>query len=244
MTARALFSIHDVMPETLGEVAALLDRFRAREMPLPALLVVPGKHWSASDLQLLGQWASEGAEFIAHGWEHYTEPKSLYHRAHGILLSRNVAEHLAYDSEGILALMERSHRWFSEHELPVPRSYVPPAWALGLSADRLTATPFDVVETLTGVYLRDESTFPLLKLPLVGFEADSALRAVFLSTWNTIQQNRAVRQNLPLRISIHPYDADLKLSHKIHAILTMDWEHLRYEELLGRTRERLAGVEC
>ncbi len=229
--APALFSIHDVMPETLAEVSAIIEGFRRRNQPLPALLVVPGRRWTDGDLVHLRQWQDEGAELIAHGWLHETRPRRLFHRLHALLLSRNVAEHLALDRDGVCALMARSRDWFADHGLQIPETYIPPAWALGLTAADLPRQPFACVETLRGVYTRQGSDFRYRSLPLLGFEADTPIRARFLGFWNRFQVRRARRMGVPLRIAIHPGDPGLLLADELKQVLNRFWTPIRYQHL-------------
>ncbi len=230
--ADAVFSIHDVMPETLPLVSNLISRFEAAGKELPALLVVPGRQWREKDLAQLRDWEARGAEMLAHGWHHHTEPRRLYHRLHAAFLSRNVAEHLALDPDEINALLLRSRSWFDEVGLKPPSTYVPPAWALGTAPARLERSPYSCIETLQGVWLRDVTgIYRMRKLPLLGFEADTGARAWFLRRWNRLQENISTRRERPLRISIHPHDASLQLADDMDAIIRRPWRTLRYADL-------------
>lgn len=231
MTIPALFSIHDVMPETLPEVEGLLEQFVHRGRPFPALLVVPGRDWTHDQVRRLREWEQGGAELIAHGWRHHTTPRRLYHRLHALLLSRNVAEHLALDKSGVMGLMRRSRAWFGEQGLALPNTYIPPAWALGISPRELTALPYQRVETLRGVQLVNESAVEFRSLPLLGFEADSPLRAWFLHHFNRRQLRRAKQHQTPLRVSIHPQDTNFRLKNELFAALDGDFKDLRYQQL-------------
>lgn len=227
----ALFSIHDVMPETLAAVAGLLNEFESHALPPPALLVVPGRSWTPLALAKLKSMAAAGSELVAHGWLHETVPRSAYHRLHALLLSRKVAEHLACDSEGVRTLMRRSAAWFAEHELPQPRTYIPPAWALGVSSMALADLPFDVVETLRGVHLRTPDGFRLKALPLIGFEADTRFRALCLRRWNQLQLAKARTRRATVRIGIHPGDLELRLNQELRTVLDSRWRPVSYGSL-------------
>lgn len=231
MTISALFSIHDVMPETLHEVEGLLEQFVRRHRPLPALLVVPDRDWTRDQVRRLHEWEQSGAELIAHGWRHQTTPRRIYHRLHSLLISRNVAEHLALDTSGVRALMRRSRAWFGEQGLALPETYIPPAWALGMSPRELTRLPYRRVETLRGVQLVNNGAVDFRSLPLLGFEADSPLRALFLRQFNRRQLRRAIRDQVPLRISIHPHDANFRLKNDLFDTLEGDFQDLRYQQL-------------
>jgi predicted deacetylase len=231
--APALLSIHDVMPETLPAVASLREEILRAGLRAPALLVVPGRSWKPEDLETLRQWALAGSELIGHGWLHHTCPRSLKHRLHALLLSRNVAEHLALSPGGISDLMQRCADWFTAQNLPRPSAYVPPAWALGMSPRALAGLPFEQVETLRGVHVLSAGRRGFMPMPLLGFEADTVLRAAVLRRWNTRQWDRARRLSQPLRIGLHPHDGTLLLADQLREFLSMDWHCLRYEDLGG-----------
>lgn len=224
--------MHDVMPETLSLVEDFLALCSSYTIPPMTLLVVPGCDWRDDQLDRLRELAGLGHELAAHGWLHRVgTPRGLYHRLHSILLSRNAAEHLALDGKGILALMRRSHSWFAEHDLPAPSLYVPPAWALGAVArDSLASLDFERIEVLRGVLeLRTDYLHPL---PLVGFEADSAFRAVSLRVWNSSQIGLARIRQRALRIGVHPHDLNLRLGGRLRELLQEPWRFIGYGDAL------------
>ena len=211
---RAVVSIHDVMPETLSAVQACLDECHRHDIRAVYLLVVPGRDWSAAELQQLRDWIDEGCLLAGHGWLHHCERIDRpYHRLHSTLLSRKVAEHLALDAEGIADLMTRCHAWFARHELPTPALYVPPAWALGQISDRqLRRTGFDLVETLLGVVDLRSGLYTLR--PLLGYEADTGVRRRAVGAWNRLNRHSAAARGT-VRIGIHPNDLALQLSGEL-----------------------------
>jgi len=230
----ALISIHDVMPHTFERVERTLDWLAERKVPPVTLLVVPGRPWRPQQIERLRELAAAGHKLAAHGWHHETRPRRLYHRLHAALISRHVAEHLDLDSQGILKLMQRSSNWFGENSLPRPFLYVPPAWALGpISKADLAQAPYRLIETTRGLIQLESNapsfpesenqtartdapiTLKFQKLPLTGYEADTALRECFLRRWNDAQARAARCKNLPLRISIHPDDLDLRLADQM-----------------------------
>ncbi len=233
MKPTALVSVHDVMPETLPAVQGCLGLLAEFGIDRTALLVVPGAPWDAAGVAVLEELAASGHELVAHGWVHRTEPRTAYHRTHAALLSRNVAEHLALDRAGAVALTHRSRDWFADQGLPTPRTYIPPAWALGrLRGGALAEQPFPVLESLRGVHLRDAAgDHRFVPLPLVGFEADTRLRAGVLGRWNRLQLRLARRRGRPLRIAVHPRDPELQLGQQLRAILGLGWTPLTYASL-------------
>jgi len=239
MKPAALISVHDVMPDRLSAVQASLTLLAEYGIERCALLVVPGAGWRGETLQVLHQLAAQGHELVAHGWLHQTRPRGPWHRVHAGLISRNVAEHLALDRSGIVRLMQRSANWFAEQGLPIPDTYIPPAWALGrLRSDDLLQTPFTVVETLRGLRVRSaEQGFRFEALPLVGFEADTPLRAEVLSNWNRLQLRRARRLGRPLRIALHPFDQQLHLGRQLRAVLALGWTPLSYAAAADRLEQ-------
>ncbi|WP_269525692.1 polysaccharide deacetylase family protein [Coraliomargarita parva] len=216
---KALVSIHDLMPETMDRVEQLLKWLNARGVPPVTLLVVPGKPWSSRQLARLRELSAGGHPLAAHGWQHQTRPRRMYHRLHAALLSRNVAEHLDLDSRGILDLLLRAQQWFPDNGLPEPDFYVPPAWALGpIQKADLAAVPFRIIETTTGIRFPSGSQKQrTLRLPLTGYEADTAVREKFLRVWNRRQMKRAQRSGRPLRISIHPDDLQLRVADQLQS---------------------------
>jgi predicted deacetylase len=228
----ALLSIHDVMPETLARVRRLRDLCIHAGPGVPSLLVVPGRNWDRDGIATLRDWQQEGSELIAHGWHHHTRPRRLFHRVHAALLSRNVAEHLDLDRQDIVSLMQRSHDWFPGAGLEAPSTYIPPAWALGLPADRLRELPYRCIEVLRGIILVSDESVRHRRLPLLGFEADTPLRAHVLRAWNRRQLLRARREATPLRISIHPHDDELMLADDLRSLLGQSWQTLTYASLV------------
>ena len=213
MTAVHL-SIHDVMPTTLEPVADLIRMSQAHGWPPPTLLVVPGLEWDQAGIEQLHAWQAAGHELAGHGWRHRISGYGgLYHRLHGLCISRDVAEHLSLDADGILDLMRRCHRWFGQQGLDAPTLYVPPAWALGrLPRSRLGEQPFRRIETLGGI--NDLERGQVAFRALLGYEAGNSLQHAALVINNAINRKRAPRAGL--RIGLHPQDAQLPLAGALH----------------------------
>lgn len=223
-------SIHDVMPETLPRVRSLLARVERAGLSPATLLVVPGRDWNEADMDALRGMAARGHELAGHGWSHRVERfGSLWHRLHGLLLSRRAAEHLAHSGEEVIGIVRDCRRWFDEQGLPAPSLYVPPAWAMGALPRRaLDQLGFRYFETLAGIY--DARTRRFLRLPVVGFEADTRLRAAALRLSNALNRWLGRRAGA-VRLAIHPFDAELRLSEDLERCLGEDRPALTVESL-------------
>lgn len=153
------------------------------------------------------------------GWSHaITRWGGVYHRLHGIIFSRNTAEHLALPRREIPALVCRCHAWFSAHGLPEPDLYVPPAWALGgIARAALAALPFRYYEDLGGIL--DVANNRHHRLPLLGYQADAPWRSPTLRASNWVNWLRGRRA--PVRIAIHPRDLWLPLARQLEEALAL-----------------------
>lgn len=229
-----LVSIHDVMPETLEHCRQLLAMLDAAHVDTVTLLVVPGKQWSPADLQVLRQWQDQGIHLAGHGWHHRAAPpRTVYHKLHSLLLSRLAAEHLSLGRDQISQLICDCHDWFARHDLIPPALYVPPAWALGeLPKSDLRDLPFSCVELLDGVLDSDNGRYQ--RLPLSGYEADTAWRAASLGIWNRVNQLSATLGGKPLRIGIHPFDAELRLHRQMRDQINACTRFISYPELFDQ----------
>jgi hypothetical protein len=231
---KLLVSIHDVMPATLERVERIFDRLRVAGLTPITLLVVPGTGWDEATLPRLRSLLARGGEAAGHGWRHEARTiRGLRHRLHSALISRNAAEHLALPRDEILALMRANHAWFAEHQLPSPTLYVPPAWAMGpVPRAALDALPFARYETLGGVYETAGRRFR--SLPLVGFEADTRLRALAVGGSNAVNRAAARALQRPLRLGIHPDDFELERAGELERMIAAGGEAIGYESALPR----------
>ncbi len=218
----ALVSIHDVMPSTLDKVDRIINTLNKQGINTATLLVVPGKPWRDNEIDQLRQYAQQGMELAGHGWHHQiSKYANIKHRVHGMMISKNVAEHLELDTAGVARLIEQCYRWFKAHNLPAPNLYVPPAWAMGkISTSRLRRLPFRYYEYFSGIYDSKLNCFE--RIPMVGYEADAWFRAPFVALWNRMNFIGAQHQQR-LRFSIHPNDFELllqkKLSRDLHRVV-------------------------
>lgn len=214
----ALVSVHDLMPETMPAVRRTLALLERHGVAPVTLLVVPGTGWDAAGIDELKALERAGYRLAGHGWRHRAERiRGLHHRLHSLLLSRNVAEHLALDRNGILALLRRCRDWFESNNLAPPTLYVPPAWAVGdIDAAGFLDAGFRYVERFDGVM--DCATGQLRRSPVLGYEADAAIRVPVLKLWNAVGRRRARRAGV-VRIGLHPQDIDHPLRDDILADL-------------------------
>ena len=228
---KLLVSIHDVMPATLGRVEEIFSRLaEAGLLPL-TLLVVPGPGWGADELAKLRRLVARGALLAGHGWCHEVRHiRGFKHRLHSLLISRRTAEHLALSRPAILRLMLRNYRWFGRNDLPAPALYVPPAWAMGSVPHRLLdRLPFSFHETLAGVYAT--ASRQMHRLPMAGFEADTALRAAIVGPFNAANAVGSRLLGRPLRLGIHPFDFELKLAGSLAQWVERGGQAVSYEAL-------------
>lgn len=238
-----LLSIHDVAPRTLARVETLVELVTDHGVPPPTLLVVPGAGWDEATLARLQAMADRGCRLAGHGWIHEAvPPRTLKHRLHALLLSRDQAEHLSRPRADLLDRVARCHAWFGERGLPEPELYVPPAWALGaLRTADLAALPFRWYEDLAG--LVDGASGRRRRLPLVGFEADTAFRKVALRFVNAASVAAGRLTGRPVRVSIHPRDLELLLADDLRALVARPWRWVDEEEALGPAgRDRAARL--
>jgi len=239
----AIVSVHDLMPTTLERVKRILELLANAGVPPATLLVVPGRSWTEVQLDSLRGLAHRGHPLAGHGWMHRaTEgPRTLYHRGHARLISRNEAEHLSRPSGEVSSLIRRCYSWFAQTGLPSPDLYVPPAWAMGaLALKDLRALPFRRYEILRG--LVDGPTGRTRWLPLAGFEADTTFRKTSLRAWNAWNVLLATRTGLPLRISIHPGDLDLLLAKDLERMVRSPWQFVREADVMGPSSGRLVDA--
>jgi predicted deacetylase len=222
-----LLSIHDVMPDTLDDVEHIVSELADLGYRTVTLLVVPGSGWTADSLQRLAALSRSGAELAGHGWRHVVDDiRGLWHRVHSLLISRNVAEHLALSRSQIRSLVQQCYDWFAANDLPEPQLYVPPAWAMGrIDRSDLDQLPFNQYETLAGIY--DAGARSFRRTAMVGFEADTAFRALSCRFWNRLNL-RAAGTSKPIRVAIHPRDLHLLLADDLRGFLEQGGQALSY----------------
>jgi len=227
----AIVSVHDVMPETWSEIQRIVDFLSRRHVIRITLLVVPGKPWRPTQIELLRRYAERGIELAGHGWSHQANRYGgLYHRLHALLLSRQAAEHLALTSTEIASLIFHCHGWFHDHGLPSPKLYVPPAWAMGsIARAQLAELPFRYYELLSGVY--DSLSKRLVRLPVLGYQADRLWRMPTLIASNLLNLAGARLTTSMVRIAVHPGDLDSGLAKRLDRDVRRCSTFLTYGEI-------------
>jgi len=207
---KVVFSVHDVMPDTLAHIQEILSHSQNIAPEKTYLLVVPGLDWSTEQLASLRKLEEQGYQLCGHGWVHKaSQITTAYHKLHSTFVSRDVAEHLSLPKDELMALIRRNYHWFEQQGFKAPDLYVPPAWALGrLNHQDLCDLPFKYYESSAGIYSVEHDKF--IAMPLVGYEADRNWRVPILRLWNTFN-TQWVSAKRPLRISIHPYDLQYPL---------------------------------
>jgi len=230
---KALFSVHDVTPQSLARVRELADLVEHAGHPPPLLLVVAGEDWTPEALNELRALQTRGCRLAGHGWSHRAPPPtSLGHRIHAVVMSRDQAEHLSRSREDVRERVARCHAWFGEQGLEVSPVYVPPAWALGpLTRADLRELPFRYYSTLTGFV--DAASGRTALLPLVGFEADTPARSRALRASNAVNVGLARALGWPVRIGYHPTDLELLLEEDARRIARRPWRCLEVEEVFA-----------
>jgi predicted deacetylase len=217
VSVAGIWSVHDVTPASFERVARVVRRLSDAHIHPLTILVIPSGRWTNAQIDTLRAWERDGHLLAAHGWSHRSRtPRTAYHRLHSYLFSRDVAEHLGSTRAECVEIISRGARWFADLGLAPPSMYVPPAWALGpISLDAFDETAYRWVETLTGIYSVRAKRF--VRLPVVGFEADTATRAYALRALNLVNTRLAAITRRPLRIAIHPDDFDLRLADDLAA---------------------------
>ncbi|RAP32012.1 DUF2334 domain-containing protein [Candidatus Marinamargulisbacteria bacterium SCGC AG-414-C22] len=228
-----LLSFHDVMPHNLTNVISLLKKLKHEfNIHTMTLLIVPGLPWSDKQLKTLQKLAAEGYDLAGHGWIHKTTSiKTLYHKCHSKILSRDVAEHLSLSKKDIIQLMINCFNWFKSVNLPEPKVYVPPAWAIGnFKHHDLNQVPFTTIETLSGIYHQ----FRFQSYPLLGYEADTCLRKYSVKTSNFCNWLISNITKRPIRLSIHPNDFELLVADQLIAHLQSHATFWNYTSYLNK----------
>lgn len=232
MPRPAILSVHDVTPEVLPAVREMVELVAETGLAAPDLLVVPGSGWEERTLDALRELVAAGCSVAGHGWSHRAPPpETPYHRLHAAVLSRDQAEHLSRSREELRVLVRRCHDWFEASGLPSPTLYVPPAWALGaLETDDLRELPFTWYERLDGFVHAPSGR--VVRLPLIGFEADTTGRKLGLRAFNAINDALAAMTGRPARIALHPRDLSLLLASDARALLRREWRAVTLPDLL------------
>jgi predicted deacetylase len=216
---KLLISVNDVMPETLPAVRDIVERLERKGRGPVTLLVVPGRDWRTAELDELRRWQERGHELAGHGWSRSGPPsRGLWQRLPRPLApSRQQAEHLVLDGAGIVRLIRRCRSWFDQHGLAAPKLYVPPARAMGrVHRLDIRALGFRFFEYAGGYY--DARIGVFQRVPMLGFEADGALRALLARGLNRYAVTASHRYGW-LRVAVHPGDPERRLATDLGAVI-------------------------
>ena len=86
-------------------------------------------------------------------------------------------------------------------------------------------------ETFGGLCLAERRTFR--PSAMLGFEADTWLRALACGVWNALNQGLTGAPNT-LRVAIHPNDLDLLLGQDLRKLLARGGTALSYRDINNR----------
>ena len=217
---RRLLEVHDVCPEHFAHVSALMAR-DTLHAARAVLAVIPNsaRMWQRDQIRVLQGWQRDGHTLALHGYTHAAPRlRSPFHRLHQATFSRLAAENLGLTTDAVLERTARGIRWFEDQDFGTPLLYVPPAWTLGpVTAADLRPLGIAFVECLHGFVTLETGGFSVW--PLVGFEADTIVRAVALTAWNAVARpiGDAMRR---YRIVVHPRDGDLRLHRALDRYLS------------------------
>lgn len=240
---KLLISVHDVMPETLPEICEIVEALERRGRRPVTLLVAPGRRWRARQVDELRRFQDRGHELAGHGWRNGVPGSAgIPRRPARLAVTADTAEHRRHDGKGIARLIRRCREWFADQGLGAPRLYVPPAWVMGrirrLDIRRLGFRYFEYAggyyDAAIGVYQR---------VPIVGFEADGALRAAWLRLCNRINCASSHRNGW-LRVAIRPTDPNRSLSTDLACLIRQcDGEPVLVSEIFENGPPELARAD-
>ncbi len=190
-----IFSIHDVAPQTLPEVAELRRMIQANAGPVPvSLLVVPRYHgadaWCPGSRRWITDAARRGDEIVLHGYEHWSR-----YRLDGAEFDRQMTD-TAVTARLALALGRLQQ--------------------LGLSADGFIAPAYAQPATLTRALRAESVGWWATRTRLYASTGTRRLWSIGLgasTAWRRATSPRAARAALrlaartpALRLDLHPAD--------------------------------------
>ena len=227
---KSYISIHDVTPKNLENIEKIIfllnNKFNINKI---CILVIPGLHWDQNQINKLKVWQNQGIEIAAHGWQHVSQSnKSIYHKIHSLIISKNCAEHLSKDASDIINLIHKSYDWFISNGFKKPLLYVPPAWALGnITKKDLSELKFSYFECTTGLIFNQKYIF----IPLIGFEEKNFIMALIRKFFNGLNYFMAYFTGI-IRIAIHPDDFNLYLKKDISKYLSIKYNYVLLNDLI------------
>ncbi len=234
-----IVSVHDVAPPTLASCERLVRAIDAvADIPL-TLLVVPDYHRRglAAATSRYRAWletrAARGDELVLHGWTHLDEaplglnPLARFRRTR---LTDREGEFSALCAAAARERLEAGLAWFDRQGWPVA-GFVAPAWQLSAGAwQALQSTPLLYTTTRTRIYLLRSNRS--LETCTFVYSTRSPLRSR-MSRWVNGARQRLEAHRMPVRLALHPPDAD-------DPAVRGQWQTLLYR----LARERLAVTKA
>lgn len=248
---RALLSVHDVTPSSLGLLTGWLPILREAGVPAVNIAVVPlfrgADTWG--DGKALGQaLAAAGpslrTEVLQHGFFHARQGENAeLGRLRGLLSRLQSAGEDEFFGLGADASEERVRSGCDIIAAALgrrPRAFIPPAWA-GSSALRSVLRKSGFTATEDHLWIYDLGTGRRLLSPVIAFATRDLRRERLSTVWARLVSGNIGPRTI-LRFAVHPSDLrsprirDFLLTILARIAPTCEWR--LYEDLFGSARER------
>jgi predicted deacetylase len=208
---RALISLHDVSPLTLGDCRRALDLFRALGLPTARLscFVIPFHESTraidedAETLRFLRELADGGATLVMHGLTHRMPGRAWtptgWFRAH--VFARGQGEFFRCDAADAERRIEQGRAIFRRAGLEAAlRGFIPPAWLLSRAALAVVRRAgFEFYELFDGIHHRGRRLAPRV----IGWGSLSGIEARATAVYAALQSHLPAADT---RVAVHPAD--------------------------------------
>ena len=249
--ARALISLHDVSPLTLGDCRRALEMFGELGLaPADLTCFVIPWHESrraidedAETLAFLRDLADGGATLVMHGLTHRMDGRvwtpAGWFRAH--LFARGQGEFFRCDAADAQRRLEQGRAIFRRAGLEAAlRGFIPPAWLLSRAAlEVVDRAGFEFYEVFGGIMHRGRRLAPRV----IGWGSLSEVEARATAIY------AAAQSRLPpadTRVAVHPADmARASQRRAVRRVLTRLLDRLRpvgYRDYLADAESRAASA--
>ncbi|HET6145912.1 MAG TPA: DUF2334 domain-containing protein [Polyangia bacterium] len=209
---RALISLHDVSPLTLGEcrrAIALLSGLDVQPAQLSCLVIPQHEGERAIDqdrdtLRFLGELADAGATLVMHGLTHRMPGRARtpagWFRGH--LFARGQGEFFRCDAADAERRLDQGRAIFRRAGLESAlRGFVPPAWLLSPAAlDVVRGAGFEFYELFGGIQHRGRRLVPRV----IGWGSLSGIEARATALYADLQSRLLTPADT--RVAVHPAD--------------------------------------